>query len=244
MSIKVLVNGASGRMGQETVAALAATDDLECVATPSSKSDLAQAIATSQADIVVDFTHAAVAYENARIIVEANVSPVIGTSGFTEAQVNSLQQHCATKKLGGLIAPNFSIGAILMMKFSAQAAHYFKHMEIIEMHHDQKRDAPSGTAMKTAEMIATARGETPLSSTTTQETIPGSRGATYDGVPIHAVRLPGLLAHQKVIMSEYDQILEIRHDSLHRRSFMPGVCLACRKVLSLNELVYGLEHLL
>ena len=145
--------------------------------------------------------------------------------------------------MGGLIVPNFAIGAVLMMKFSKEAAKYLPNAEVIELHHDGKLDAPSGTAIKTANMISEIRNSfsNPISE---KEIIPGSRGGSSQGVKIHSIRLPGLIAHQEVIFGGQSQTLTIRHDSFHRESFMPGVCLACKKVLSLKELVYGLEELL
>ena len=243
MLFKIIVNGATGRMGQETVKALAAVDDLTCVATPTRYDDLRQTIMAHQPDIVIDFTTADVVYENTKTIIDMGVHPVIGSTGLTTQQITTLTEACDNNKLGGIIAPNFSIGAILMMKYAKDAARYFKQAEIIEMHHDKKLDAPSGTAIKTAELIAKGRETSNTILPESKEILPGSRGAKVCGVPIHAVRLPSLLAHQKVIMGEHDQIFEIRHDSLHRRSFMPGVLLACRHVVSLKRLVYGLENL-
>jgi len=243
MPMKVIVNGATGKMGQETVKALAATDDLHCIATLSRNDSLSETINTYQADIVIDFTNADVVYQNTQTIIHAGVHPVIGSSGLTAEQIQSLTNQCAKQSLGGIIAPNFSIGAILMMKYAKDAARYFSQAEIIEMHHDKKLDAPSGTAIKTAELIAEGRSSPSVERPKSKEHLPGSRGAEVHGIAIHAVRLPSLLAHQKVIMSEHDQIFEIHHDSLHRRSFMPGVLLACRKVTTLDTLMYGLENL-
>ena len=242
MSIKILVNGATGRMGRVTVAAINETTDLVCVATPTRSMDLSHAIQTSQAQVVIDFTAADVVYKHSQIIIAAGAHPVIGSSGLSEDQIESLTRQCEQQQLGGIIAPNFSIGAILMMKYAQHAAQYFKHAEIIELHHDAKKDAPSGTAIKTAQMMAEKRTQSP-SQDHSIETIKGARGAKVHDIAIHSVRLPSLCAHQKVIFGEHDEVLEIRHDSFHRRSFMPGVLLACREVIKLKTLIYGLEHL-
>ena len=158
-------------------------------------------------------------------------------------QVAELKALCTKQKLGGIIAPNFAIGAVLMMKYSQDAAKYFPHVEVIELHHDRKADAPSGTAIKTANLLAESRDSVP-EKIAEKEIIPGARGANAEEIRIHSVRLPGLVAHQEVLFGGQSQTLTIRHDSFHRDSFMPGVCLACKKVMDLNELIYGLEHLL
>lgn len=243
MPIRVLVNGAEGKMGNEIVKALQQDKDFELVGATDKEDDLAKVIETSKTQIVIDFTASSVAFHNASIIIEAGVHPVIGTTGFLPDQIQELKKRCARKKLGGIIAPNFSIAAVLAMQFSQQISKYFPHSEIIEMHHNTKEDSPSGTAIRTAELIAAARLETyPIKKT--RETIPGARGANHQEVAIHAVRLPGLVAHLMVMFGGRGEMLTIRHDSLHRESFMPGVKLACKKVLELHELVFGLEHLL
>ncbi len=243
MAIRVLVNGAHGRMGQETVQAVLGAKDLMLVGQTSRHDDLAAAIRESKANIVIDFTVPDSVYENTKIIIEEGAHPIIGTSGLTAQQITELQMLCKHRQLGGIIAPNFSIGAVLMMQLSKQVAHYLPQVEIIEMHHDKKIDAPSGTAIKTAEMIASARKTIPALPAT-KENIPGARGANYENIPIHSVRLPGLVAHQTVIFGGECETFTLRHDSLHRASFMPGVLLACRKVGELKELVYGLENIL
>jgi len=244
MSIRVLVNGSQGRMGQEAVQAITDAQDLTLVGQTTQGDDLVSAIQSTRAQVVVDFTSADTVFANSKTIIEANTHPVIGTSGLLPAQVEELQRWCADKQLGGLIAPNFSIGAVLMMKYAQDAARYLGQVEIIELHHAGKQDSPSGTSMKTAEMIAETRCQQEIPATPQHETIPGARGAIHQGVPIHAVRLPGLVAHQTVVFGGDSETLTLRHDSLHRRSFMPGVCLACRQVVGLKELVYGLEHIL
>lgn len=241
--IRVIVNGASGRMGQETVKALAQANDFKIVAQTGHDDDLAALIQSSSAEVVVDFTRPDCVYENTKTIIEQGAHPVIGTTGLSQQQIIELQSLAKQKQLGGLIVPNFSIGAILMMKFAQQAAHYLPHVEIIEMHHDKKLDAPSGTAVKTAHMIAATRASQP-DLPQCKESITGARGGNYENIPIHSIRLPGFLAHQMVIFGGEGETLTIKHDSISRTCFMPGVLLACRKVTALKELVYGLEHVM
>ena len=243
-NIRVLVNGAKGRMGQEVVKAVTAASDLELVDQTDLGDDLIARIKASQAQAVVDFTTAAVAFENTRKILEAGVHPVIGTSGLLAEQVAELQQLAEDKGIGGLIAPNFAIGAVLLMKYAQDAAKYLPDVEVIELHHNRKADAPSGTAVKTAQLIAEARQEIPKALVEEQELFEGARGSKVHGVRVHSLRLPGLVAHQEVIFGGTGETLTIRHDSIHRESFMPGVCLACRKVIGTQQLFYGLEHLL
>ncbi|MGE3920810.1 MAG: 4-hydroxy-tetrahydrodipicolinate reductase, partial [Gammaproteobacteria bacterium] len=169
--------------------------------------------------------------------------PVIGTTGLLAEQIQALQQMANEKKMGGIIAPNFSIGAALMMKFAAEAVEFLPQVEIIELHHDGKKDAPSGTAIKTAELINAKRKTIPAKKHS-EELFPGSRGANVNQIHIHSIRLPGFIAHQEVIFGGHNETLTIRHDSIHRSAFMPGVILACKKVIHLNHLVYGLDHLL
>ena len=242
--ILVLVNGAKGRMGQEVVKAVTAAPDLELVDQTDLGDDLIARIKASQAQAVVDFTTAAVAFENTRKILEAGVHPVVGTSGLLAEQVAKLQQLAQDKGIGGLIAPNFAIGAVLLMKYAQDAAKYLPDVEVIELHHNRKADAPSGTAVKTAQLIAEARQEIPKALVEEKELFEGARGSEVHGVRVHSLRLPGLVAHQEVIFGGTGETLTIRHDSIHRESFMPGVCLACRKVIGTQQLFYGLEHLL
>ncbi len=242
MTIRVLINGANGRMGLASVAAINTDPELTLVGQLGRQDDLAMAIKKTNAQVVVDFTNAEAVLKNTQIIVDAGIHPVIGTSGLLSAQIKAFQQQCAELKLGGIIAPNFSLGAVLMMKHAQAIAKYFPHVEIIEMHHDGKLDSPSGTALRTAEMLAETRDQ--LTPKLLRETIPGARGATHYGIPIHALRLPGLVAHEQIIFGGTGETLTIRHDSIDRISFMPGVCLACKKVMELDTLVYGLEHIL
>jgi 4-hydroxy-tetrahydrodipicolinate reductase len=242
-TLRILINGAKGRMGQEAVKAIEADADCLLVGQGSRTDNLAELIQTCHPDIVVDFTNAEAVYENTLTIIEQGVHPVVGTTGLLPEQLSRLQQLCADKQLGGIIAPNFSIGAILMMRFAEQAAAYFSHVEIIEMHHEGKLDAPSGTAIKTAELIANRHADLqPLPPC--KETLIGSRGANLHHIPIHAIRLPGLVAHQQVIFGAPAETLTLKHDTINRACFMPGLLTACKKVVHLQSLVYGLENLL
>jgi 4-hydroxy-tetrahydrodipicolinate reductase len=243
MAIRVLITGANGRMGQAAVKAVAADPDLELVGTTTRGDDLTTAIKQSNAEVVVEFTNAESVMANTAAIIAAGAHPVIGSSGLTLDQIKQFQAQCASLQLGGIIASNFSLGAVLLMKYSQEIAKYFSHVEIIEMHHDGKLDSPSGTALHTAEMIAV--NLTPANQNKqTRDTIPGARGASHHQIPIHAVRLPGLVAHQQVIFGGVGETLSLKHDSIDRISFMPGVCLSCKKVVELKELVYGLENVL
>lgn len=261
--IEVLVNGAGGRMGSEVVRTLAGEDGLTLIGAVDPMhagedagviaelgangvmidKDLKEAFAKRKPDVVVDFTSPAVIYENAKTVLGAGVNMVIGTTGLTAEQREELAALCKETGANALIAPNFSLGAVLMMQMSEKIAKYLPNAEIIELHHNKKYDAPSGTAKLTAEKMAKARTAEPDEDKTT-ESIPGARGAKHDGITIHSVRLPGYVAHQEVLFGGYGEILTIRHDSLDRKSFMPGVMLACKKVVSVPGLTYGLEHYL
>ena len=217
--------------------------DFELVGALSREDDLSAAITKTKAQLVIDLTRADCVYANTLAIITHDAHPIIGTSGLMPEQIQQLKSMCDNKKLGGIIAPNFSISAVLMMKFAAYAAPYLSEVEIIEAHHPQKFDAPSGTAMKTAEMIAATRKD---SSTAYlgHELIAGVRGGTHHGIKIHSLRLPGLMARQQVLFGNTGETLSIMHDSLDRASFMPGMILCCQKVDKLQTLYYGLEHLL
>jgi 4-hydroxy-tetrahydrodipicolinate reductase len=241
---RVLVNGAKGKMGSMTVASVKADPSLFLVGQTDIGDDLAQAIKDSRAETVIDFTVAAVGYNNFKIIVETGAHPVVGTSGFNQDQVTKLKELCHENGIGGLIAPNFSIGGVLMMKFAQEAAKYMPNVEIIEAHHEQKQDAPSGTAIRTAEMIREAAGKNGIAPNTGKELIPGVRGGRSNDIPIHSIRLPGFLAQQRVIFGSIGQTLTLEHNSINRESFMSGVCLAAKKIVGKKELFYGLETLL
>lgn len=241
--IKILVNGAMGKMGHVITHMVEAEKDFQLVGKADRNDDLANCIQQTKPDLVIDFTHPSVGYQNAKIILENKVSPVIGTTGFSAEEITNLKQLAKDKKIGGIIAPNFSIGGVLMMKYAKDAANYLADVEIIELHHDAKADSPSGTAIKTAEMIAEVKNKISRN-IKEKETLAGARGAKFADIHIHAVRLPGFVANQEVIFGGPGETLKICHSTINREAFMPGVKLACRKVLQLHELVYGLEHLL
>ncbi|MFP4977857.1 4-hydroxy-tetrahydrodipicolinate reductase [Paenibacillus sp. CN-4] len=260
--IRVMVSGAGGRMGKEVVKLVLEDDVLELAAavdrSPSDTDagrlaglpeagvpvyeDLEQALAAAPADVLVDFTAPHSAYVNTEAAIRYGVRPVIGTTGFTPEQIEELDKLCREANIGGLIAPNFSIGAILLMKFAAQASKYFPHLEIIEYHGDQKLDAPSGTAIKTAEMISEVRSELRQGNPKEEEILQGARGGYYNGFRIHSVRLPGVFAQEEVVFGGFGQSLKIRHDSYERAGYMPGVKLGIQKVMEYTGLIYGFEH--
>lgn len=190
-------------------------------------------------DIVIDLTRADCAYENTLAIIEENIHPVIGTSGLKNAEIQQLQKLCASKKLGGIIAPNFSVAVALMLRFSTIAAPYFDNVEIIETHHDKKFDAPSGTALKTAEIIK-SKQKIPEC----KELIEGARGAISNNIPIHSLRMPGFIARQEVIFGKLGESLTITHNSQDRKSFTQGILLACEKARKVKKLYYGIDNFL
>lgn len=243
MTIRVIVNGAQGKMGSLACDTFKNHDDFDLVASLSKHDNLAQAINDTKAQIVVELTRADCVYENSLTIIKHGAHPVIGASGLVVAQIKELSRLCEEQKLGGIIVPNFSIGAVLMMMFAAKAAEYMPEVEIIEAHHQQKLDAPSGTALKTAEMIHQARKQV-KNQLDLKELVPGARGATYQEVSIHSLRLPGILAQQQVLFGNTGETLSITHNSIDRACFMPGIVLACRSVLNLKTMIYGLEQVL
>ena len=250
MSITVAVAGAQGRMGQEVVAAVRAEAGLELVAQADMGDDLAAVLAATRPTALVDFTVPEAVLGNIETALARGVVPIVGTTGLSPQDVDHVRARCRFHGVGALIAPNFALGAVLMMRFAREAAKYMPDAEIIEMHHEKKLDAPSGTAAKTAEMIAEGRsGMAPTALPAGAfEKIAGARGGRGVGdVPIHSVRLPGFVASQEVIFGGLGQTLTIRHDSRDRKSFMPGVILAVRHAPALlagKALVYGLENLL
>jgi 4-hydroxy-tetrahydrodipicolinate reductase len=243
---KVGVIGAYGRMGSEACRAIDDADDLELVARIGSK-DTLDALADAGAEVAVELTRPSAVMDNLRWCIEHRISVVCGTSGFDAERLDTLTGWVAdSPRVGVLVVPNFSLGAVLMMRFAAQAAPYFESVEIIELHHPGKADAPSGTARRTAEQVAAARrtaGLPPAPDATT-DALPGSRGAEIDGVPVHSVRLRGLVAHQEVLLGGAGETLTIRHDSTDRAGFMPGVLLGIRGVRRLPGLTVGLDSLL
>jgi 4-hydroxy-tetrahydrodipicolinate reductase len=253
--IRVLVSGAAGRMGREVLSAVAAEGDMEIVAAVDPahdgesidglaiSADLAATIAASSPDVVVDFTHPSVVATNIQVALEAGVACVVGTTGISEGALRDLEA-VIPEGVCLFVAPNFAIGAVLMMRFAAEAARYMPNVEILELHHDRKADAPSGTALRTAALIATSRRSVPASPGRETEVAEGARGADVDGVWVHSVRLPGLVAHQEVLFGGQGQTLSIRHDSIDRTSFMPGVVLAIRETVKRDGLIVGLENLI
>src|SRR5512140_3457319 len=242
---KVGVLGARGRMGREVARTVTGAPDLE-VAAEVDQGDPLDALAGC--DVVVDFTHPGVVMENLRWCAEHDLDAVVGTSGFGEERLDEVRGWLAKHPdVRVLVVPKFSVGAILMMRFAAQAARFVPSAEVIELHHANKADAPSGTALRTASMIAAARAEAGLGPPpdATASALPGARGASLDGVHVHSVRVAGLVAHQEVMFGGTGETLTIKHDSLDRASFMPGVLLAVRSVASLPPgLAVGLEGLL
>ena len=246
MTIKVAVLGAKGRMGATTVGAINEAADLELVAALDLGDDL-NVLVTSGAEVVVDFTHPDSVMGNLEFAINHGVNVVVGTTGFNSEKLASIEGWLENNpKVGALVAPNFGLGAVLMMQFAAQASKYFESVEIIELHHPNKADAPSGTASRTAELITEARASVNKEAMpdATSSGLPGARGAKVGDVPVHSVRLRGLVAHQEVILGDLGETLTIRHDSIDRTGFMPGVLLGVRKVVATPGLTFGLEHFL
>jgi 4-hydroxy-tetrahydrodipicolinate reductase len=244
--IRVGVLGARGRMGSLAGAAIEAADGLELVARVASDHTLDR-LAEGGAEVAVDFTHPAAAMTNLRWCVEHGIHAVVGTSGFDDDRLAEIRAWLGSEPMVGvLIVPNFSIGAVLMMRFAAQAARFFESVEITELHHAEKADAPSGTATRTAEVVAAARSDAGLAPPpdATTSTIGGARGADVAGVRVHSVRLRGLVAHQEVLLGGVGETLTIRHDSLDRASFMPGVVAGVRAVVDRPGLTVGLDDIL
>ena len=244
--IRVGVLGSRGRMGSEVCRAVEGAADLELVVT-GDEGDWSAEFAAARPRVVVDFTHPDAVLDNLRWLLEHDINVVVGTSGFDEAKLATVRELLAAKpELGVLIAPNFAIGAVLSMKFAEMAARYYESAEIIELHHPRKVDAPSGTAAHTARLIGQARRDAKLGAApdaTTQE-LQGARGATVDDVRVHSVRLAGLVAHQEVLFGTEGETLTIRHDSLDRTSFMPGVLLGVRSIVDRPGLTVGLDAIM
>lgn len=260
--IKVGVVGALGKMGREVVKTVINNTGMTLVMAVDKmgtgenvfenvviESDVEKAIEANKPDVVVDFTQPSLVYENTKKYITLGVKSVIGTTGLTASQIEELKTLSKEKNTGCIIAPNFAIGAVLMMMFSKMAAKYFNNAEIIELHHNQKKDAPSGTAIKTAQMMAEANSDFSLGNVPETESIEGSRGGNFieDGkgnIRIHSVRMPGFVASQEVIMGSMGQTLTIRHDTINRECFMSGVELGINHVYKNNEFIYGLENIL
>ncbi|NEA41824.1 4-hydroxy-tetrahydrodipicolinate reductase [Streptomyces sp. SID11385] len=244
--LRVAVIGARGRIGSEAVRAVEAADDLELVAAIG-RGDPLTALTDAGAQVAVELTRPDAVMDNLAFCLDNGIHAVVGTTGWTEERLTEVRERLAKSPgTGVLIAPNFSLGAVLSMKFAQVAAPYFESVEVIELHHPKKADAPSGTAARTAQLIAEAReaaGSAPMPDAT-RTALDGARGASVDGVPVHSVRLRGLLAHQEVLLGAEGETLTLRHDSLHHSSFMPGILLGVRRVVETPGLTFGLEHFL
>jgi len=259
--IKVIVSGALGKMGLETARAVQNDEDLELVGlvdirargqvatqiqdrTVPVDSDLDHLLETARPDVMIDFTNPQAVYNNTKTALKNKVNCVVGTTGLNEVELKQLEKLAQENAVGVAVIPNFAIGAVLMMKLAQEASRYFPDVEIIELHHDQKIDAPSGTAIKTAEMINEQRLRNAARNSREFEKIAGARGGELNGIRIHSVRLPGFVAHQEVIFGGVGQSLRIRHDSFDRVGFMPGVVMTVKKIIGTKGLVYGLEKLM
>lgn len=263
--IKVIVTGALGKMGVETARAIWKDNELELAGLvdvrakgeylseiaglkektePVVENDLEKVLHTVHPDVMVDFTNPQAVFANAKMALNNKTITIIGTTGLNEVELKHLEKLAIDNQVGVAVIPNFAVGAVLMMKFAREAARYFPDVEIIELHHNQKMDAPSGTAIKTAELISLDRERIPARNTREYEKIAGARGGEVNQIRIHSVRLPGLVAHQEVIFGGMGQGLTIRHDSYDRVGFMPGVILAIKKMVGIKGLVYGLDNLL
>jgi 4-hydroxy-tetrahydrodipicolinate reductase len=260
--IRVVINGALGRMGQEITKALVCEPGLRPVGAVEKEvtqqylplaeaselillsTDLESLLKSCDADVVVDFTNAGVSMAAARVAVKQKVNMVIGTTGLSEEDLAEIDQLCQTYKVGVIVAPNFSLGAAILMHLSKFAAKFFNHAEIIEMHHDKKADAPSGTAIATAREMLQTRGKPFIYPEVTREVVNNTRGGQMDGIAIHSLRLPGFMAGQEVIFSGTGETLSLRHNTISRECFLPGVILAIKEVTKLKGLIYGLDALL
>jgi len=260
--IRVIIHGALGRMGQEIVNAVLHEPGLKIVGATEKKvtqkylpltgtpdlvpfsSDLDSLLKSCRPDVLVDFTNAAASIAAARIAIKQKVSMVIGTTGLSEENVTEIEQLCQANKVAAVVAPNFSLGAVLLMHLSRVAAKFFDYADIIEMHHEKKIDAPSGTAVATAKAMLKARGKPFIHPETEREIVSSVRGGQVNGIAIHSLRSPGFMAGQEVIFGGAGQTLSLRHESISRESFMPGIILAIKEVTKCKGLVYGLDTLL
>ena len=247
--INIAVCGANGKMGQEVVKAVNAADDMSLVAQidilNGQFATIKDAKNSVNIDVLVDFTQPSSIYENALYCLNNGIKIVIGTTGLSDEQIAELRNLSKKTNTACLIAPNFSTGAVLLMKFAKMASKYFDNAEIIELHHNQKKDAPSGTAIKTAQMMAEVNDDFTKGNCPEKETIEGSRGGnSYNNIHIHSVRMPGYIASQEVLFGSNGQLMAIRHDSMNRECYMAGVLMAVRYVDKHNEFVYGLENIM
>lgn len=247
--LKIAVCGSNGKMGQEVVKAVNSAEDMTLVAQidvyNGQFSTIKDAKNSVEIDVLIDFTQPASIYENALYCLNNNIKMVIGTTGLSDSQIEELRTLSQEKQVACLIAPNFSTGAVLLMKFAQMASKYFKNAEIIELHHNQKKDAPSGTAVKTALMMADMNNDFTPGNCPEKETIEGARGGvSYNNIHIHSVRMPGYIASQEVLFGSNGQIMTLRHDSMNRECYMDGVLLATRYVAKNDTFVYGLENIM
>jgi 4-hydroxy-tetrahydrodipicolinate reductase len=242
--INVVINGYKGKMGEACIDAVTQTHDMTIVGKNGRGESLSDCLIRTHPDVVVDLTHPSSVYESVLTILTYGCHAVVGTTGLTEEQFETLGILAKEKGKALIVCPNFAIGAILMMQFATKAAMYMDRVEIIELHHDKKADAPSGTSLKTAELIAESNPDINRHDLVETETIPGARGGLHHRIPIHSVRLPGIVANQEVILGGLGQTLSIKHETISRNSFMPGILLCIRKAKSIKGLIYGLEHLL
>jgi 4-hydroxy-tetrahydrodipicolinate reductase len=243
---RVGVLGARGRMGQQVCKAVDSAPDLDLVAMVDA-GDWLFSVADAGAQVLVDFTHPDVVMDNIRFAIDQGIHAVVGTTGITDERIETIRGWLAdAPQVGVLVAPNFAVGAVLSMKFAQLAARFYESVELVELHHPGKADAPSGTSIRTAEIIAQARSAAGLGPVpdATSQAMDGARGATVEGIHVHALRVSGLVAHEEIIFGTEGETLTIRHDSLHRSSFMPGVLMAIRDVVSRPGLTVGLESLL
>lgn len=247
--LNIAICGANGKMGQEVVKAVNSSDDMKLVAQidifNGQFKTIEEAKKATNIDILIDFTQPDSIYQNALYCLNNNIKIVIGTTGLSDDQIAELRQLSEEKKVSCLIAPNFSTGAILLMKFAQMASKYFNNAEIIELHHNQKKDAPSGTAVKTALMMSEANDDFTKGNCLEKETIDGSRGGvSYNNIHIHSIRMPGYIASQEVLFGANGQVMSLRHDSMNRECYMDGVLLATRYVAGNDKFVYGLENIM
>jgi 4-hydroxy-tetrahydrodipicolinate reductase len=260
--IRVIINGALGRMGQEIAKAVVSEPGLRAVGAVDKEvtqkylplaeapelillcSDLGSCLKSCDADVVVDFTNAEVSMAAARIAMKQKINMVIGTTGLSEENLAEIARLCQTHKVGAVVAPNFSLGAALMIRLSKFAAKFFNHAEIVEMHHDEKADAPSGTAIATAKAMAQARGKPFIHPETARQVLSNTRGGEMDGIALHSLRLPGFMAGQEVVFSGAGETLSLRHNTISRECYVPGVILAIKEVTKRKGLTYGLDALL
>ena len=242
--MRVGVLGAKGKVGAAMVAGVESAEDLTFTAGVDAGDPL-EALTETNTGVVIDFTHPSVVMDNLKFCIDNGIHAVVGTTGFTDERLDQVRRWVADKPdVCVLIAPNFAIGAVLSMHFAAQAARFFESVEVIELHHPYKADAPSGTAVRTAKLMAEARKELPPNPDATSTGLDGARGADVDGIPVHSVRLAGLVAHQEVLFGTQGETLTIRHDSIDRTSFVPGVLLAVRRIREFPGLTVGIEPLL